>query len=1277
MPTLTNSFEGGPASVAISTANSGGTSGDAFDGVTTAGGTTATYSTAHPTRGSTGAAFGIPASAGQAAYVAYSTSLTAVATAAALYARRYIFLTASPPIAYGIVRGLSGASQRWRVALNTSRKIEARAADNSVIGTSTTTLALSTPYRIEVSATGSTTGSIEVRIYAGEDTTPTETMGPYTPVNLGGPVAEIRFGVTAAVGAATAMIDYCDDIGASTVTWLGPATPTPTISTGPWAGAVTSSSFTVSWITANISTVRLAVALTSDMANPVFSPVVTVDSDGVAKCTISGLAADTLYYYAPEADGTILGTGTGQLRTDPARGSQASFSVAFGSCQQTNSNATTFSAIRDQTGPYGQARRVLHLGDLHYAADAYTGSTTQANVLAQLQSSVSQANMAAMLAKIPMPYTFDNHDWNGVDSYAGSPAAAVTKAAYRQFVPHPALPADSSGGGTGGVWYSEVVGRVRFIHLDTRSQRSLRTDPESASKTLLGAEQKEWFKTELAKAEPVKIICSGIYWRLDSSTGDRWGSYSTEWAEIKDYIQDNGLTGLYVVFGDRHALTADDGTSAGCYLPQAGGAPFDQGSTTSSETWSQTYYDTGGANLKGYGWLDVTDSGDTITIDYKGYTSADGIVRTSMSTTFSPVSPPSSGGAAAAGIPAPLPFLLGLPAGSPSVYTTATARFDYAIGGIPFMSAASRDMPAVRKTAPLRKQQFDNSLEPGEQSLDGWWLRSQATWHGGAGQRWGDPGLRSDENATLRFWDSAGVDVSTQGQISLLKSTSRVAPKTALKLVPYVDPAYGDAVFGVNASEVLFYPLVGSRGAEVIPSGATGGLMSCACEGSNFYVAAGNGVYSRAVSAAYGSGGWTKIWDTTSTVARLGWAKQRLILADNTGVYELVGTGPTLPTAKYTWPSGGSWVPTGIAESGTAIYVSGYSATASVVLKFTIDSAGAMPTLSQGAVVAELPRGEQVHSMLGVLGSYVAIGTNRGVRVAGVASSGDLEYGPLIFASTTPVTGWCAFDRFVFCTVTGSGEHNSGLYRIDLGVENDSLRFSYAADIDTDRTDQTTCTAVTVAGASSRKVFATANGIYAESDTAYEPTGWIQSSRIRWATVEPKIVKFARLRGPAPQGSVGVSIISDDDTSLPVVTWAGEDILGAEDIALPRIGPQDYVSLRLQLTRSDDTVSSPIVEGWQLKALPAAARQRIITLPLRCFDVEQDGAGGRFGRAGYAAERIMSLEDLERAGDVIAFQDLGTGVAESVVIDEVEFRQSAPGDGGNVGGVLIVTLRTV
>lgn len=634
MPIIVNTFETAAANgTAVAAAGSGvGAAGTPADAVTTGAGTSIVHSTAHPAHGSLGALITIGASAAQPAYWEWSTALTASTTSSVLYARIGIYATAI--VASGelaILRGLATTNQRWRVALTSAGKIAVYGSDVTATATSSTTIATNTHYRVEVAAAASATQpstSIEVRVYADDAQTPLETLGPFTNVLMGGPVDRIRFGVGASASPSSTATLYIDDLGASTVTWLGPAVAVPSV-THCWAGAITHNQVTVSYGLANIASARLAVSTSVGMGSPVYSSAVAPDASGVVKLTRASLSADTTYYYGIEADGTLIADGRGSVTTDPTPGTTGSFSIAFGSCQQTGSNAETFQVIAERVGPYGKARRFIHEGDIHYRD--FGAGTQAADVVGQWKSSLGTPRMRTLLSTIPTTYSWDNHDWAGPDSNATAPAGPLLAAAYRQFVPHYPL----ATAGTTAIHQSFVINRVRVIILDTRSQRSDRTLAESSSKTMLGAEQKTWLKSELLQPEPLKILVSGIYWRRDATNGDRWGSYQTEWAEIRDWAAANagGIGKVLVISGDRHALYADDGSGAagtgGTYWPNVSGAAFDQGSSQDFEPWSHGYYYVTG-NLKAFGWLDITDSGAGITVAYSGITALDAVTRVSM-----------------------------------------------------------------------------------------------------------------------------------------------------------------------------------------------------------------------------------------------------------------------------------------------------------------------------------------------------------------------------------------------------------------------------------------------------------------------------------------------------------------------------------------------------------------------------------------------------------------------------------------------------------------------
>ena len=115
-----------------------------------------------------------------------------------------------------------------------------------------------------------------------------------------------------------------------------------------------------------------------------------------------------------------------------------------------------------------------------------------------------------------------------------------------------------------------------------------------------------------------------------------------------------------------------------------------------------------------------------------------------------------------------IPYTLSNPAGSTNFQATGVS-YDIAINGLPFFLAASDDSPYRRVTAQYRKQQYDQTREAGEQSLTGWWFRSQSSFHLGQGIKYFEPA--QDESLRFQYTESKGVDVWTKGQATLILDT--------------------------------------------------------------------------------------------------------------------------------------------------------------------------------------------------------------------------------------------------------------------------------------------------------------------------------------------------------------------------------------------------------------------------------------------------------------------------------------------------------------------------
>ena len=111
---------------------------------------------------------------------------------------------------------------------------------------------------------------------------------------------------------------------------------------------------------------------------------------------------------------------------------------------------------------------------------------------------------------------------------------------------------------------------------------------------------------------------------------------------------------------------------------------------------------------------------------------------------------------------------------------------------------------------------------------------------------------------------------------------------------------------------------------------------------------------------------------------------------------------------------------------------------------------------------------------------------------------------------------------------------------------------------------------------------------------------------------------------------------------------------------------------------TDDT-KGPLFTGYQLKALPAVPRQRLIQYPLFCYDHESDKFGVEVGYESSAWDRMQQLEAVENAGDTIRIEDFRTGESFIGLIEEMDFINRTPQDKRftGFGGTLVVTIRSV
>ena len=625
-----------------------------------------------------------------------------------------------------------------------------------------------------------------------------------------------------------------------------------------------------------------------------------------------------------------------------------------------------------------------------------------------------------------------------------------------------------------------------------------------------------------------------------------------------------------------------------------------------------------------------------------------------------------------------LPYVLSNPAGS-TTYTPTGPAYEVAFSALPFFLANSDEQPYRRLTAQYRKQQIDKTREAGEQTLTGWWVRSQSSFHLGAGIKFFEP--QQEESLRFQFTESKGVDVFTRGQTTLLNDTDSFYAGAAAAQLIGVNDGTDDCILVTDGTALKKITSAGVS-STYTQAGTPATIFSLTTNGKEYFFINETHVHRGNIS---GTTSDTEIYNATSTTrATIRYVKQRLIAAIGSSIYELDPNNASgaLPGVFFTHPNT-SWVWSSISEGPSAIYISGYdpNGTSSSVFKIGLDTANAnalgFPELLTPTVVIDMPQGERINDFDVYLGAYAVLATNLGFRVGISDATGDIQYGPLLFKDS-PCNAIAFRDSYAYIATLVDGA--AGLVRVDLSttVLANSLFFPWAWDLIATGTT-TTASQVAFFGNSDRAAFTNGDNTWAESTTSLVASGYLRTGFIRYNTLETKIYKLMQARIDTTDGGITIQSIDSVDTEYPIGVFAQGATVPEINVNYPTTA-QEYLGFKFTFTRSStDVTKGPLFTGYQLKSLPAVPRQRLIQYPVFCYDHESDKFGNEVGYESSAYERMSQLEAIENVGDTIRVQDFRTGESYLGIIEEMDFINRTPSDKRftGYGGLLIVTIRSL
>lgn len=352
----------------------------------------------------------------------------------------------------------------------------------------------------------------------------------------------------------------------------------------------------------------------------VYSSGLLSPTKGIVKTTVTGLTPAGSYSIRVDNSAGQESQYGAEFMTAPA-GAAFSYRFAFGNCARVESSKNVFVDLGMHAEDWGGTVLFFqHLGDLHYqditANDPSLFRSAYETVFTKPDGFHAQR---FSWERLPMLYTWSDHDVGTNDNDSTNNAALpAAQQAYREVVPHEPLPDAEA------IYYSYVVGRIRFIVMDLRSEKI------RAASVMMSAAQMQWVKDEVTAAkvnQQVACLVSEAFWQLGGGTLQYWEAFPAQREEIWEHIEAEAMGGsVFTLCGDQHMIGLDTGvnhafdTDGSTPIPCAVAGPLDHDFRQEKGMWD-TF--SGTESNGAFGIVDVADAGSatiglTITIRADG-----------------------------------------------------------------------------------------------------------------------------------------------------------------------------------------------------------------------------------------------------------------------------------------------------------------------------------------------------------------------------------------------------------------------------------------------------------------------------------------------------------------------------------------------------------------------------------------------------------------------------------------------------------------------------------
>ena len=425
-----------------------------------------------------------------------------------------------------------------------------------------------------------------------------------------------------------------------------------------------------------------------------------------------------------------------------------------------------------------------------------------------------------------------------------------------------------------------------------------------------------------------------------------------------------------------------------------------------------------------------------------------------------------------------IPYDLTKTASGASILLNNTA-YDITIDDVPFIASINNQNPYRRETAPYKKEQFDNSREPGEQAFTGWWLRSQTSWHNGAGVKFYEPGT-DYEFSNNKFADSRGIDIWTIGEATVLPEVVDVYTGNNLINAATGRDGTADVLVKGDSAGVLKKVSFDANDAQAtdtpytIATHTAYPFSSVTSDGTNYYATCSVGIHVGNINAnsdVFAFNASPNNATVTNTFIK--YVKGYVLYGLKNSIYNMNinSTGynhagstytaanhahsdnsvDTLPTTFKTHINT-AWNWNDAVAGPSSIYISGNAGNNGEIWQVKFDDAATTLGMADATMAVSLPDGETINALHYYLGT-LAVGTSKGVRICPVDVNGNVILGPLLYDSSTfGVNGFVESGNYIYAATKTNNETATNthacLIRIDLSTQFSDGTYAYAHDLE-------------------------------------------------------------------------------------------------------------------------------------------------------------------------------------------------------------------------------------